>query len=124
MAERYRWREVTPTELYNTRNDRWMPDYSHHQRHVGLAIAYSVWQYYQSTGDTDFLIRQGAELLLEVARFFADLTSYDEVADRYDIDGAMGPVLREAESRHGGGAVLKSWKETKRDIVEYKTLGK
>ena len=84
-------REVTPTELYNTRNDQWMPDYSHLQRHVGLTIAYSVWQYYQSTGDTDFLIRQGAELLLEVARFFANLTSYDEAADRYDIDGAMGP---------------------------------
>ena len=84
-------REVTPTELYNTRNNRWMPDHSHHQRHVGLAIAYSVWQYYQSTGDTDYLIRQGAELLLEVARFFADLTSYDAETDRFDIDGVMGP---------------------------------
>lgn len=84
-------REVTPNELYNTRNDQWMPDYSHRQRHVGLAIAYSVWQYYQSTGDTDFLIHQGAEVLLEVARFFASLACYDEAADRYDINGAMGP---------------------------------
>jgi len=84
-------REVTPTELFNTRTGRWMPDHSHRQRHVGLAIAYSVWQYYQATHDVEYLIYQGAELLLEVARFFASLTSYDAAADRYDIDGTMGP---------------------------------
>jgi trehalose/maltose hydrolase-like predicted phosphorylase len=84
-------REVTPSELYNLRSGRWMPDYSHHQRHVGLAIAYSVWQYYQSTGDVDFLKNQGAELILEVARFFASLATHDAAADRYDIDGTMGP---------------------------------
>lgn len=83
--------DVTPTELFNSRSGRWMPDHSHRQRHVGLAIAYSVWQYYQATGDVDYLIRHGAELLLEVARFFAALTTYDAVADRYDIDGIMGP---------------------------------
>jgi len=84
-------REVTPTELYNPLNQLWMPDNSQRQRHVGLAIAYSVWHHYQSTGDTEFLLRQGAELLLEVARFFASLTSYDKAADRYDIEGVMGP---------------------------------
>jgi beta-phosphoglucomutase family hydrolase len=84
-------REVTPTELFNVRTQRWMPDNSRLQRHVGLAIAYSVWHHYQSTGDTEFLIRQGAELLLEVARFFASLARYDESDDRYDIEGVMGP---------------------------------
>ncbi|TFB54796.1 beta-phosphoglucomutase family hydrolase [Cryobacterium tagatosivorans] len=84
-------REVTPTEIFNTRSGRWMPDNSHLQRHVGLALAYSVWQHYQATGDTEFLIRQGAEILLEVARFFASLARYDEAADRYDIEGVMGP---------------------------------
>jgi trehalose/maltose hydrolase-like predicted phosphorylase len=84
-------REVTPAEVFNLRTGRWIPDYSHHQRHVGLAIAFSVWQYYQSTGDTGFLRQEGAETLLEVARFFADLTTYDEADDRYDIDHAMGP---------------------------------
>lgn len=83
--------DVTPVELFNTRNGQWMPDHSRLQRHVGLAIAYSVWQYYQETGDLEFLVRRGAELLLEVARFFASLTTHDEVADRYDIDGVMGP---------------------------------
>ncbi|WP_166786901.1 hypothetical protein [Cryobacterium sinapicolor] len=68
-----------------------MPDNSQNQRHVGLAVAYSVWEYYQSTGNTEFLIHQGAEMLLEVARFFASLARYDEVDDRYDTVGVMGP---------------------------------
>ena len=84
-------REATPTELFNPLTQRWMPDNSHHQRHVGLAVAYSVWEYYQSTGDTKFLMDQGAEMLIEVARFFASLAHYDEVDDRYDIEGVMGP---------------------------------
>jgi trehalose/maltose hydrolase-like predicted phosphorylase len=84
-------REVTPAELYNMRSGRWLPDYSHHQQHVGLAVAYSVWTYYQSTADGEFLRNQGAELLLEVARFFASRVTYDDEADRFDIERAMGP---------------------------------
>ena len=84
-------REVTPRSLFNPRNGQWMPDNSHLQRHVGLAIAYSVWRYYQATGDIDFLISQGAEILLEVARFFSDLAVLDETSDRYDVSGVMGP---------------------------------
>ena len=84
-------REVTPTEFYNMRSGSWMPDNSRLQRHVGLALAYSYWQHYQATGDTEFLISQGAEVLLEVARFFASLARYDDADDRYDIDGVMGP---------------------------------
>ncbi|WP_233200051.1 glycoside hydrolase family 65 protein [Cryobacterium sp. N22] len=84
-------REVTPTELFNPRTNRWMPDHSGLQHHVGLAIAYSVWGYYQATGDVEYLVEQGAELLLEIARFFASLTEYDEASDRFDIGGTMGP---------------------------------
>ena len=84
-------RDETPTELFNTRNNRWMPDHSSLQRHVGLAIAYSVWQYYQATGDLDFLRSYGAELMLEIARFFADLAEKNPATGRYEITGVMGP---------------------------------
>ena len=84
-------REETPTELFNTRTGRWMPDRSALQRHVGLAIAYSVWQYYQATGDLEFLRTYGAELMLEIARFFADLTHRNPATGRYEIVGVMGP---------------------------------
>lgn len=84
-------REETPTELFNVRNQQWMPDNSHQQRHVGLALAYSVWQYYQATADIDFLVNHGAEIVVGVARFFADLATHDETDDRFDIINVMGP---------------------------------
>ena len=83
--------EETPTELFNTRTGTWLPDNSRRQRHVGLAVAYSIWQYQQATGDLAFLTDHGLELMIEVSRFFTSLATYDARADRYDIDGVMGP---------------------------------
>ena len=54
-------------------------------------MAYNVWQYYQVTGDREFLSRYGAEMILEIARYFSDLTSYDDDRGRYVVNGVMGP---------------------------------
>ena len=66
-------REESQRAHLNPRSGHWLPDTSHLQRHVGLAVAYNIWQYYQATGDLEFLADHGAEVLLEIARFFADL---------------------------------------------------
>jgi trehalose/maltose hydrolase-like predicted phosphorylase len=58
---------------------------------VGLAVAYNTWQYYEATADLDFLASHGAELILEIARFWAGAATYDRAADRYDLCGVMGP---------------------------------
>ena len=84
-------REETPAQLFNLRSRRWMPDNSKRQRHVGLAVAYNAWQHFQATGDTAWLAQRGAELLIEVARLFASLATYDADEDRFHIDGVMGP---------------------------------
>lgn len=84
-------REETPTKFYNPRSGRWMPDNSRRQHHVSLAIAYEMWQYHQVSGDDDFLIDYGAELLVEIARFWTDLAEHDPVTGRYHIRGVMGP---------------------------------
>lgn len=84
-------RDETPTELFNVRSENWMPDNSRRQRHVGLAVAYNVWQYYQATNDIEFLSQYGAEILIEVARFFTSLAEHDPSDDRFDISGVMGP---------------------------------
>lgn len=84
-------RDATPERLFNPRTGLWIPDNSRRQRHVGIAIVYSVWQYFQATGDEEYLIAEGAEIILEVARFFASMATHDVEADRYDIDGVMGP---------------------------------
>ena len=75
----------------NPRSGRWLPDHSHLQRHVNLAIAYNVWQYFQVTGDVPFLRHHGAELIVECARLFSSLATYDEERRRYDILGVLGP---------------------------------
>ncbi|MFA1541777.1 glycoside hydrolase family 65 protein [Actinomadura monticuli] len=84
-------REETQRIHLNPRSGRWLSDHSHLQRHVGLTIAHNVWRYYEATGDTGFLAEYGTEIMLEIARFFADLAAYDRSTDRYGIRGVMGP---------------------------------
>ncbi|GAA4077222.1 glycoside hydrolase family 65 protein [Actinomadura miaoliensis] len=83
--------EETQRLHLNPRSGRWLPDHSHLQRHVGLAVAHNAWRFYEVTGDAEFLAEYGAEMILEVARFFADLAVYNRALDRYDIRGVMGP---------------------------------
>src|SRR5215211_3474681 len=84
-------REETQQLHLNPRSGRWLPDHSHLQRHVNIAIAYNVWQHYLVTGNTGFLRFVGAELLIEIARFWASVTAYNAEEGRYEILGVMGP---------------------------------
>jgi trehalose/maltose hydrolase-like predicted phosphorylase len=84
-------REESQRRHLNPRSGRWLPDRTYLQRHIGIAVAYNVWQYYQATGDRDFLSEYGAEMILEIARFFADLADYDRRRKRYVIRGVVGP---------------------------------
>ncbi|MBV8347447.1 MAG: hypothetical protein JOZ49_07925 [Mycolicibacterium sp.] len=40
----------------NPRSGRWLPDPSARAHHIGIAVAYTAWQYYQVTRDISFLI--------------------------------------------------------------------
>jgi alpha,alpha-trehalase len=84
-------REETQQLHLNPKSGRWLPDNSHLQRHINAAVAYNLWQYYQVTGDMEFLIFYGAEMLLEIARFWASVSSYNSQLDRYEILGVVGP---------------------------------
>jgi trehalose/maltose hydrolase-like predicted phosphorylase len=84
-------REESQKLHLNPESGRWLPDVSNLQRHVNAAIAYNVWQYHQATGDMEFLSHHGAEMLVEIARFWASLASYHADRERYEIRGVMGP---------------------------------
>jgi alpha,alpha-trehalase len=84
-------REETQKLHLNPHSGRWIPDNTHLQRHVNLAIAYNVWQYHQVTGDLEFLVSCGAEMVLEIARLFAGLAHLNEDLGRYEILGVIGP---------------------------------
>jgi beta-phosphoglucomutase family hydrolase len=83
--------EETQELNLNPRSQRWVPDNTYLQRHVGSAIAYNVWQYFQVTNDIEFLQFYGAELIIEVARFWSSLATYNDQRGRYEIRGVMGP---------------------------------
>ena len=83
--------EETQVVHLNPRNGRWEPDLSHNQRHVNAAIFYNIWQYYQATGDMEFLSRYGAEVMLEITRFWASIATFDGDRGRWEIHGVMGP---------------------------------
>ncbi len=84
-------REETQVVHLNPKSGRWIPDKSRLQRHVNIAIAYNVWQYYQTTGDLEFMLFYGAEMMLEIARFWASLATFNAGLGRYEIHGIMGP---------------------------------
>jgi trehalose/maltose hydrolase-like predicted phosphorylase len=84
-------REETQVLHLNPASGRWLPDTTHLQRHVNAAIAYNVWQYHQATNDLQFLHDHGAELIIEIARFWASLVTFNAERGRYEIHGVVGP---------------------------------
>ncbi len=84
-------REESQVVHLNPKSGRWIPDNSRLQRHVNSAIAFNVCQYYQVTGDMEFLSSYGAEMVLEIARFWSSIATYNQDLDRYEILGVMGP---------------------------------
>jgi trehalose/maltose hydrolase-like predicted phosphorylase len=83
--------EETQKVHLNPKSGKWEPDLSHNQRHVSADIFYNVWRYYQATGDFEFLLDHGAEMMLEIARFWSSIAHYNPQRDRYEIHGVMGP---------------------------------
>jgi beta-phosphoglucomutase family hydrolase len=94
---RYPWQsgssgeEETPKFFWDADKKQWLPDHTYLQVHVNSAIAYNVWQYYQVTGDIEFLYSYGAEIIFEIARFWTSIASYNPDLDRYEILGVVGP---------------------------------
>jgi trehalose/maltose hydrolase-like predicted phosphorylase len=101
-------REENQRVHLNPSSGRWTPDETDRQRHVGLAIAYDVWLYCQATADWRFLDDYGAEIILQVARYFADITEFDPARQRYVIRGVMGPDAAEFADDNGATASLES----------------
>jgi len=62
------------------------------QYHINAAISYAVRQFVRVTGDDEFLAREGVEILVETARFWADLGFFSARRDgQFCIQGVTGP---------------------------------
>jgi len=83
--------EETQILHFNPVAGKWGPDLSRLQRHVSIAITYNIWAYYYVTDDVEFIHEYGAEMMLDIARFWASAVQYVKKEDRYHISGVMGP---------------------------------
>ncbi len=84
-------REESPAESLNPRTGGWMAGNSSRQYHINLALAQNVWRSWPTPRAVASLAEYGAEMLIDTARFWASLATYDPSADRYDIRGVVGP---------------------------------
>lgn len=60
------------------------------EQHISADVAYAVWQYWRATGDDQFLLDGGAEILLDTARFWASRAALEDDG-LYHIRGVIGP---------------------------------
>jgi HAD superfamily hydrolase (TIGR01509 family) len=60
------------------------------EQHVSADIAYAVWQYWRASGDDEFFLSAGAEIMLETARFWASRALRESDGKRH-IRHVIGP---------------------------------
>lgn len=69
--------------------DLWQ--HSNLQLHVGTAISYGIWHYVKNSGDKSFLHTKGAEMLIQISRFYATRGQWGQQSGQYGYFGVMGP---------------------------------
>jgi kojibiose phosphorylase len=82
--------ETTPPFIRGPRGDRLPVLTGDQEHHIAADIAYAIWQYIQVTGDEPFFLEAGAEMLLEIARFWASRATLGDDG-RYHILTVIGP---------------------------------
>ncbi len=61
------------------------------QYHINADIMYALRKYVRATGDTEFLVDEGAEMLVETARLWLDLGFFRDGVGSFHIYGVTGP---------------------------------
>ena len=85
--------EVTPT---------WVPHFAEPTKlvriwtgdieiHISADIAHAAYQYWQATGDDDWFIERGMELILDTAKFWASRAEWNAEENRYEFNDVIGP---------------------------------
>ncbi|MBI2264915.1 MAG: glycoside hydrolase family 65 protein [Armatimonadetes bacterium] len=60
------------------------------EQHISADVALAYWQYWQATGDLEFLASRGAEIIIETARFWASRAVPDSDG-HFGIHQVIGP---------------------------------
>lgn len=95
---------INSAKAYNTKGARysWMSSDTGYEQcetwdtgcceiHITADIAHAVGAYYAQTGDDDFMLRCGTEILIQTARYWTDRFTYSADEDRYHLLFVKGP---------------------------------
>ena len=85
--------EVTPT---------WVPHYADRTKliriwtgdieiHISADVAYAAYLYWRVTGNDQWFVEKGAELILDTAKFWASRAEWDQDLDKYKFNDVIGP---------------------------------
>ncbi|MHA1644219.1 MAG: glycoside hydrolase family 65 protein [Candidatus Freyarchaeota archaeon] len=82
--------DVTPKKWINI-DGTIIPVYTGEREiHICGAIVYAVWNYYTVTGDLDFMLEAGCEMVFETARFWASRVT-PNADGKYEVKHVIGP---------------------------------
>jgi trehalose/maltose hydrolase-like predicted phosphorylase len=59
--------------------------------HITASIAHAVWTYWRISGDNEFMIKYGAEIMLSTAQFWVSRVEKNDERDDYEINNVIGP---------------------------------
>jgi len=84
--------ETTPPAIVHPETGELVPVLNGQiELHITASIAHGVWQYWQFTGDDEFMREYGTELLLNTAEFWASRVVWNPESSQYEIDNVIGP---------------------------------
>jgi len=61
------------------------------EHHIAGDVSYGVLSYYDASGDENFMLECGIEMIFEAARFWASRITYDRRREHYEITEVIGP---------------------------------
>lgn len=61
------------------------------EQHISTDIAYAVLQYWRWTGDDEFFVNYGAEIVLDTAVFWGSRAEWNPEQDRFELNRQIGP---------------------------------
>jgi hypothetical glycosyl hydrolase len=61
------------------------------EQHITSDISFAIWQYYQVTGDEDFMNKYGYEILLDTGIFWSSRLQWNDEKKQYHINEVVGP---------------------------------
>ncbi len=84
--------ETTPPAIVHPETGELIPVLNGQiELHITASISHAVWQYWQITGDDEFMRDYGTEVLLSTAEFWSSCVAWNAESGQYEIDNVIGP---------------------------------